>query len=35
MMYPGDVEQKLLDPPGLRVVKVFLHLDVPLLYGIE
>jgi hypothetical protein len=30
MMHPGDVEQELLDPPGLRIVRVFLHLDVPL-----
>jgi hypothetical protein len=34
MMHPGDVEQELLDPPDLRIVKVFLHLDAPLLYGI-
>ena len=25
MMHPGDVEQELLDPPGLLIVKVFLH----------
>jgi hypothetical protein len=25
MMHPGDVEQELLDPSGLRIVKVFLH----------
>jgi hypothetical protein len=30
MMHPGDVEQELLDPPVLRIVKVFLHLDAPL-----
>jgi hypothetical protein len=30
MMHPGDVEQELLDLPGLRIVKVFLHLDAPL-----
>jgi hypothetical protein len=30
MMHPGDVEQELLDTPGLRIVKVVLHLDAPL-----
>jgi len=24
-MHPGDVEQKLLDPPGPLIVQVFLH----------
>ena len=34
MMHPGDVEQELFDLPGLRIAKVFLHLNAPLLHGI-
>lgn len=30
MMHPGDVEKELLDPPGLRILKAFLHPDAPL-----
>jgi hypothetical protein len=30
MMHPCDVEQELLDPPGLGIVMVLLHLDAPL-----
>jgi hypothetical protein len=30
MMHPGDVEQKVLYPPGLRILKAFLHPDAPL-----
>jgi hypothetical protein len=34
MMHPGDVEQKVLCPPGLRILKAFFHQDAPLLQRI-
>ena len=34
VMHPGDVEQEFLERPGVRIVKLILHLYAPFPHGI-